>query len=61
MPEYNGALVIYINGAPLGIISTDVADNVYGFVELQGDCERICITRNRKIKQVGNMYIRMHA
>lgn len=52
LPEFLGSLVIYINGAPIGIIATRVSDNVYGFVEMQGDCEKICISSNRTIKEV---------
>ena len=52
VPEFNGSLIIYINGAPIGIISTGVPDRVYGFVELQGECERVALTRNREIKNV---------
>ena len=51
VPEFNGSLVVFVNGAPLGVIATDVAENVYGFVELQGECERVAIIR-RKIQQV---------
>ena len=52
LPEFNGCLAVYINGAPLGIIATSVAENVYGFVELQGECSQICTTTNRTIQQV---------
>ena len=53
LPEYNGSLVVFINGAPLGIIATGVAENVYGFVELQGECESIALM-HRKIQQVSD-------
>ena len=42
LPEFNGCLVVYIN----------VSENVYGFVELQGECEKISISQNRTIQQV---------
>jgi hypothetical protein len=51
LPEFNGSLVIFINGAHLGVIATNVAEHVYGFVEMQGDCERVAIL-SRKIPQV---------
>lgn len=52
LPEFNGSLAVYINGAPLGIIATNVSDNVYGFIELQGECERVGISQCRTIQQV---------
>ncbi len=56
VPEFNGSLIIYINGAPIGIIATSVPDRVYGFVELQGECERVALTRNRLVKHVSACY-----
>ena len=52
LPEFNGSLAVYVNGAPLGIIATSVPENVYGFVELQGECSQVCTTQNRTIQQV---------
>lgn len=55
LPEFNGSLAVYINGAPLGIIATNVPENVYGFVELQGECVQVCATQNKTIQQVRGM------
>ena len=52
LPEFNGSLVIYVNGAPIGIIATGVAENVYGFVEMQEDCEKVCMQGNRSVQNV---------
>lgn len=50
VPEFNGSLVVYINGAPIGVIATSVPAKVYGFIELQGDCEHISLCTSRTIK-----------
>lgn len=50
VPEFSGSLLIYIDGAPIGIIATGVPEKVYGFVELQGDCEKVCLSPVRSIQ-----------
>ena len=52
VPEFSGSLIIFINGVSIGIVATGVAENVYGFVELNGDCDRVSITPNNTIKLV---------
>ena len=52
VPEFNGSLLIFIDGAPIGIIATGIPEKVYGFVELQGDCEKVCLSPVRSIQQV---------
>ena len=52
VPEFNGSLLIFIDGAPIGIIATGIPEKVYGFVELQGDCEKVCLSPIRSIQQV---------
>ena len=52
VPEFNGSLLIYIDGAPIGVIATSVPEKVYGFVELQGDCEKVCLSPVRSIQHV---------
>lgn len=52
VPEFNGSLLIFIDGAPIGVIATGVPEKVYGFVELQGDCEKVCLSPVRSIQHV---------
>lgn len=56
VPEFNGSLLIFIDGAPIGIIATGVPEKVYGFVELQGDCEKVCLSPVRSIQQVSESF-----
>ena len=54
LPEFNGSLVIFINGEAIGIVATGIPEKMYGFIELQNDCERICITRCHGVKMVSD-------
>ena len=51
-PEFNGSLVIFINGKEIGIIATAVPEEVYGFVELRGDNDKVAITGNSTVDEV---------
>lgn len=52
VPEFNGSLVIFINGEAIGIVAKGIPEKMYGFVELQNDCDRVCITRCHAVKLV---------
>ena len=54
LPEFNGSLVIFINGEAIGIVATGIPEKMYGFIELQNDCERICITKCHGVKLVSD-------
>ena len=43
-PEFEGALLFYINQECIGILATSVPDKVYGFVELHENCEKVTLT-----------------
>ena len=73
-PEFEGALLFYINQECLGILATSVPDKIFAFVELHGDCEKVSLTPVHSIAQVhriivhstylstrGWLFITMHA
>jgi len=54
LPEFQGSVVLYINEYPIGIIATNVPDNLYGFIELQ-DCEGVALTPRRTVDEVSEL------
>ena len=56
VPEFNGSLVIFINGEAIGIVAKGIPEKMYGFVELQNDCDRVCITRCHAVKLVSFIF-----
>ena len=50
--EFGGSLIFFINGYSIGIVATGVPDNIYGFVELHGDCDTVTITPNSSVELV---------
>ena len=51
-PEFGGSLVIFINGKSIGIVATDIPEEVFGFVELHGDCDNIIMTPDHRVEEV---------
>ena len=51
-PEFDGALVFYINQECVGIMATAVPDKVFAFVEMHENCEKIAITPVHSVSQV---------
>jgi hypothetical protein len=50
-PEFEGALVFYINQEVVGIMATSVPDKVFAFVEMHENCEKITITPVHSVSQ----------
>lgn len=50
-PEFEGALLFYINQECIGILATSVPDQVYAFVELHENCEKVTLTPVHSVPQ----------
>ena len=57
VPEFGGSLIIFINGMSIGVMATGLPEELYGFVELRGDNDRVAITENSTVEEVsGNVF-----